>query len=147
MSWKTQFVRFFKETKCIVLLLISHPPRINLWIGSYADLYSTQHANIITNSQLRRENTSIYICSHIHTHIHSRERREKMERLRSVIGWWAVLTCAVMLMMPPEVSAVRYIVGANMGWTSNVNYTIWAQDKHFYLGDWLCTLFSFSLSN
>ncbi|PIN14832.1 hypothetical protein CDL12_12541 [Handroanthus impetiginosus] len=45
-----------------------------------------------------------------------------------------VVFAAVML---PEVSAVRYIVGANMGWTSNVNYTVWAQGKHFYNGDWL----------
>ncbi|KAL2532046.1 Lamin-like protein [Abeliophyllum distichum] len=63
-----------------------------------------------------------------------------MEGLRRGIGWWAaaaMLTCAVVLMMPPEVSAVRYIVGASMGWTSNVNYTVWAQGKQFYLGDWL----------
>ncbi|KAL7141027.1 hypothetical protein ABFS83_08G026600 [Erythranthe nasuta] len=46
----------------------------------------------------------------------------------------ALMFAAVML---PEVAAVRYIVGANMGWTSNVNYTIWAQNKHFYNGDWL----------
>lgn len=66
-----------------------------------------------------------------------------MEGLRRSIGWSAaafVLTCAVLVMMPAEVSAVRYIVGANMGWNSNVNYTIWAQGKHFYLGDWLCIL-------
>ncbi|CAA3011043.1 lamin-like protein isoform X1 [Olea europaea var. sylvestris] len=63
-----------------------------------------------------------------------------MEGLSRSIGWSAaafVLTCAVLVMMPAEVSAVRYIVGANMGWNSNVNYTIWAQGKHFYLGDWL----------
>ncbi|PON96331.1 Cupredoxin [Trema orientale] len=44
---------------------------------------------------------------------------------------------AVLVMVPEEVSAKRWIVGDNMGWTSNVNYTIWAQDKHFYNGDWL----------
>ncbi|KAI4321346.1 hypothetical protein MLD38_034740 [Melastoma candidum] len=33
--------------------------------------------------------------------------------------------------------ATRFIVGGNMGWTTNVNYTVWAQDKHFYNGDWL----------
>ncbi|KAK6129285.1 hypothetical protein DH2020_036994 [Rehmannia glutinosa] len=51
-----------------------------------------------------------------------------------------VLTAATLMfaaVMLPEVAAVRYIVGANMGWTSNVNYTIWAQGKHFYNGDWL----------
>lgn len=69
-----------------------------------------------------------------------------MEGLRRDVGRWApaaVLTCAVLLMMPSEVSAVRYIVGGNMGWTSNVNYTVWAQGKHFYLGDWLCMFLSF----
>jgi len=43
-----------------------------------------------------------------------------------------------MVVMVPEVSATRWTVGSNMGWTSNVNYTIWAQGKHFYNGDWLC---------
>ncbi|KAJ7974356.1 lamin-like protein [Quillaja saponaria] len=47
-----------------------------------------------------------------------------------------VLLCAVLVMLP-EASATRWIVGANMGWTTNVNYTIWAKDKHFYNGDWL----------
>ncbi|CAA3018344.1 lamin [Olea europaea subsp. europaea] len=63
-----------------------------------------------------------------------------MEGLRRDVGRWApaaALMCAVLLIMPSEVSAVRYIVGGNMGWTSNVNYTVWAQGKHFYLDDWL----------
>ncbi|XP_057795805.1 early nodulin-like protein 17 [Salvia miltiorrhiza] len=46
----------------------------------------------------------------------------------------ALLFAAVML---PEVVAVRYIVGGNMGWSQSVNYTIWAQDKKFYNGNWL----------
>ncbi|PIN00551.1 hypothetical protein CDL12_26947 [Handroanthus impetiginosus] len=46
----------------------------------------------------------------------------------------ALMFAAVML---PEVAAVRYLVGGNMGWSSNVNYTTWAQGKHFYNGDWL----------
>ncbi|KAK3026222.1 hypothetical protein RJ639_040507 [Escallonia herrerae] len=49
----------------------------------------------------------------------------------------AMLTCAVLLVMLPEVTSTRFIVGSNMGWTSNVNYTVWARDRHFYLGDWL----------
>ncbi|XP_011035820.1 PREDICTED: lamin-like protein [Populus euphratica] len=48
----------------------------------------------------------------------------------------AVLVFA-MVVMVPEVSATRWTVGSNMGWTNNVNYTIWAQGKHFYNGDWL----------
>ncbi|XP_042519351.1 lamin-like protein [Macadamia integrifolia] len=47
------------------------------------------------------------------------------------------LTVAVLLVMISRVSSTRYIVGSNMGWTSNVNYTNWAKGKHFYLGDWL----------
>ncbi len=59
-----------------------------------------------------------------------------------------VVTLAVVLMvvLVPEVSATRWIVGGNMGWTTNVNYTVWAKDKHFYNGDWLCKL-SFSYSS
>ncbi|KAJ6369916.1 hypothetical protein OIU76_028221 [Salix suchowensis] len=56
----------------------------------------------------------------------------------------AVLVFA-MVVMVPEVSATRWTVGSNMGWTSNVNYTIWAQGKHFYNGDWLSACFSLFL--
>ncbi|KAJ0754372.1 putative Phytocyanin domain, cupredoxin [Helianthus annuus] len=45
--------------------------------------------------------------------------------------------CATLVMMLPEVSAKRFIVGGNMGWTSDVNYTLWAEYQTFYLGDWL----------
>lgn len=57
------------------------------------------------------------------------------------------LMCALVVVMVPQVYAKRYIVGGKMGWTSNVNYTIWAQDKHFYLDDWLCKSLSLSLSS
>ncbi|XAR51700.1 hypothetical protein NMG60_11006411 [Bertholletia excelsa] len=63
-----------------------------------------------------------------------------MEKLRmgiaSPAAAAAVLLCAFLLMLP-DVSAVRYIVGGGKGWTTNVNYTIWARDMHFYNGDWL----------
>ncbi|CAA7038636.1 unnamed protein product [Microthlaspi erraticum] len=36
-----------------------------------------------------------------------------------------------------EVAAKKWTVGDNKFWNPNVNYTIWAQDKHFYLDDWL----------
>lgn len=67
-----------------------------------------------------------------------------MGRRGIVFAAVAVMFAAVML---PEVAAVRYIVGGNMGWTSNVNYTIWAQTKHFYNGDWLCMLSLILLSD
>lgn len=53
-----------------------------------------------------------------------------------------VLTAALLLVMVPQVSSIRYIVGGNMGWSQSVNYTIWAQGKHFYNGDWLCKYIS-----
>ncbi|XP_043723537.1 lamin-like protein [Telopea speciosissima] len=48
-----------------------------------------------------------------------------------------MLTVAVLLVMISGVSSTRFIVGGNMGWTTNVNYTVWAKGKHFYLQDWL----------
>ncbi|KAL1291555.1 lamin-like protein [Arachis ipaensis] len=41
------------------------------------------------------------------------------------------------LVMLPEASAKRWLVGDNMGWNSNVNYSTWVKGKHFYNGDWL----------
>lgn len=76
-----------------------------------------------------------------------------MEGLRRRVGsgspaaaFGLVVFMCVALVMLPDVSATRYIVGANMGWTSNVNYTNWARGKHFYNGDWLCKL-ALSLSH
>ncbi|KAJ4707363.1 Lamin-like protein [Melia azedarach] len=37
----------------------------------------------------------------------------------------------------PEVAATKWTVGGGKFWNNNVNYTVWAQGKHFYLGDWL----------
>ncbi|XP_042498457.1 lamin-like protein [Macadamia integrifolia] len=48
-----------------------------------------------------------------------------------------MVTMVLLLVMISGVSSVRYIVGKDFGWAVNVNYTTWAQDKHFYLGDWL----------
>ncbi|XP_047337106.1 lamin-like protein [Impatiens glandulifera] len=45
-----------------------------------------------------------------------------------------VVTACVLLQ---QVSATRYTVGGNMGWNTNVNFTVWAQGKNFYNGDWL----------
>ncbi|KAM5551972.1 hypothetical protein ABKV19_026710 [Rosa sericea] len=49
----------------------------------------------------------------------------------------AVVFLVLVSVMVPEASAARITVGGNKGWSPNVNYTIWAQDKHFYNGDWL----------
>lgn len=69
-----------------------------------------------------------------------------MEGVRRGLGFGSgsamafVVLLALVLVMVPEASATRFTVGGNKGWTTNVNYTIWAQDKHFYNGDWLCKL-------
>lgn len=67
-----------------------------------------------------------------------------MEILRRRVDGGVLLVAAalvVLLAAVPEVSATRWTVGGNMGWTTNVNYTIWAQGKHFYYDDWLCKHF------
>lgn len=66
-----------------------------------------------------------------------------MEGLRTVRGMALLLGIIAMAVMLPEVGALRWIVGSSMGWSPNVNYTVWAQGKHFYNGEWLCKL-SFS---
>ncbi|XP_044480116.1 lamin-like protein [Mangifera indica] len=54
---------------------------------------------------------------------------------KMVVG--VALGLAWAMVMIPEVAATRWQVGANRGWTTNVSYTIWAQDKLFINGDWL----------
>ncbi|KAG2273234.1 hypothetical protein Bca4012_086138 [Brassica carinata] len=50
----------------------------------------------------------------------------------------ALMAAAVVLaFQAAEVAAKRWTVGDNKFWNPNVNYTVWAQDKHFYLDDWL----------
>ncbi|MQL74116.1 hypothetical protein Taro_006469 [Colocasia esculenta] len=49
----------------------------------------------------------------------------------------ALLACTCLLQSPAVVSADRYTVGSEKGWNPGVNYTVWAKDKHFYVGDWL----------
>ncbi|XP_073157270.1 early nodulin-like protein 17 [Henckelia pumila] len=58
-----------------------------------------------------------------------------MDGLRRSIALAVVLALGMVAL--PEVTAVRYIVGGNVGWSPNVNYTVWAQGKQFYNGDWL----------
>ncbi|XP_010550025.1 PREDICTED: lamin-like protein [Tarenaya hassleriana] len=54
---------------------------------------------------------------------------------------FAAVAAAVVLILTvtaaPEVEAKKWTVGEGKFWNPNVNYTIWAQDKHFYLDDWL----------
>jgi len=44
--------------------------------------------------------------------------------------------------------ATDHIVGANRGWNPGINYTLWANNHTFYVGDLICnSSFSLSLSN
>ncbi|KAI7736943.1 hypothetical protein M8C21_019206, partial [Ambrosia artemisiifolia] len=52
----------------------------------------------------------------------------------------AIAFFATLAIMVPQVSAKRYIVGGSMGWTTNVNYTLWAANQTFFFGDWLSCL-------
>ncbi|KAK4771711.1 hypothetical protein SAY86_013486 [Trapa natans] len=36
------------------------------------------------------------------------------------------------------VSATDHIVGANKGWNPGINYTLWANNQTFYVGDLIC---------
>ncbi|XP_075482970.1 early nodulin-like protein 19 isoform X2 [Primulina tabacum] len=55
------------------------------------------------------------------------------------------LTCAAVTL--PEAAAVRFLVGGNMGWSPNVNYTAWVDAKNFYNGDWLFFVYDRSQVN
>ncbi|CAN8269772.1 unnamed protein product [Cochlearia groenlandica] len=43
----------------------------------------------------------------------------------------------VLLSFLSTTTAKKWTVGDNKFWNPNINYSIWAQDKHFYLDDWL----------
>ena len=60
-------------------------------------------------------------------------------KLTTVVAFAFLATLLVML--PETVSAKRFIVGGSMGWAPNYNYTLWAANQTFYLGDWLCKSF------
>nr|XP_043615605.1 lamin-like protein [Erigeron canadensis] len=55
-------------------------------------------------------------------------------KLTTMVGLAILATLLVML---PQVSAKRFIVGGSMGWAPNFNYTLWAGNQTFYFGDWL----------
>ncbi|RDY11336.1 Lamin-like protein [Mucuna pruriens] len=45
------------------------------------------------------------------------------------------LTCALLLLFSAAVTATDHIVGANRGWNPGINYTLWANNHTFYVGD------------
>ncbi|CAK9322442.1 unnamed protein product [Citrullus colocynthis] len=46
-----------------------------------------------------------------------------------------LLLCAAVALFP--VSATDHIVGANRGWNPGINYTLWANNHTFYVGDFI----------
>ena len=49
------------------------------------------------------------------------------------------LAIVAIIVLPTVVMATDHIVGDDKGWTTNVNYTDWAKDKVFHVGDTLGT--------
>jgi len=43
-----------------------------------------------------------------------------------------------MVLLSSVAMATDYVVGDDKGWTLDFNYTTWAQDKVFRVGDTLC---------
>ncbi|GJY59078.1 putative cupredoxin [Tanacetum coccineum] len=46
-----------------------------------------------------------------------------------------VLAISVVVLLPASTMAAEYVVGGDSGWTTDYNYTAWAQGKVFYVGD------------
>ncbi|WCJ25654.1 early nodulin-like protein 17 [Euphorbia peplus] len=59
----------------------------------------------------------------------------------------AVSMAVLMVVMVPEVSAAKWTVGGNKFWQANINYTIWADGKNFYNGDWLYFVYDRNQNN
>ncbi|XP_065856085.1 early nodulin-like protein 17 [Euphorbia lathyris] len=59
----------------------------------------------------------------------------------------AVAAVVLVMLMVPEVSATKWTVGGNKFWNTNVNYTIWAEGKQFYNGDWLYFVYDRNQNN
>jgi len=52
-------------------------------------------------------------------------------------GSWK-LTCSLILLISAVATATDHIVGANRGWNPGLNYTLWANNHTFYVGDLIC---------
>ena len=56
---------------------------------------------------------------------------------------FATFVFMAMALLPTTIHAIEYTVGDDHGWTDNVDYQAWANDKVFRVGDILgkCTLY------
>ncbi|XP_076904810.1 early nodulin-like protein 17 [Bidens hawaiensis] len=48
-----------------------------------------------------------------------------------------IITCVFLLLISSIVSGTDHIVGANRGWNPGINYTLWANNHTFYVGDFI----------
>lgn len=56
------------------------------------------------------------------------------------------LLLLLLLLTVTTVSATDHIVGANKGWNPGINYTLWANNQTFYVGDLICTYYFMNIS-
>lgn len=52
----------------------------------------------------------------------------------------SIVIAALLFLIATTVSATDHIVGANRGWNPGINYTLWANNHTFYVGDFICKL-------
>ncbi|XP_073303467.1 early nodulin-like protein 17 [Primulina huaijiensis] len=45
------------------------------------------------------------------------------------------IAAALLCLLLPSAAATDHIVGANKGWNPGINYTLWANNQTFYVGD------------
>ncbi|RWR82150.1 blue copper-like protein [Cinnamomum micranthum f. kanehirae] len=59
-------------------------------------------------------------------------------------GMWAFFSvaAAILVILPAIAYATDYVVGDNDGWTTGFNYSVWAADKKFRVGDALIFIYS-----
>lgn len=70
-----------------------------------------------------------------------RQRVAVMEVLRRGVVWFIMV---LMLTCSGCVSGEMLRVGGSQGWKTDVNYTEWSSQQHFYVGLWLCNSLSLS---
>lgn len=61
-------------------------------------------------------------------------KQARMKSLVFIVFFFFFLVAAL-----TTVSATDHIVGANKGWNPGINYTIWANNQTFFVGDLICT--------
>lgn len=73
---------------------------------------------------------TLYVCVCIYIYISFSNQTQEAKMRYLVLFLFFFLAAAV-----TTVSATDHIVGANKGWNPGINYTIWANNQTFYVGD------------